>query len=120
MAKSGAAIIRSYTMYKPLKVFLLSGSLAVFLGLIPFIRFVILRIVHGDSPSGHMQSMMFGSVLFMMGIMFIVIGLVADLLGTNRKLIEEVLFRLKKQEFRENEHDKNLKSRRKKELINAE
>jgi hypothetical protein len=46
--------------------------------------------------------------------------LVADLLGTNRKLIEEVLFRLKKQEFRENEHDKNLKSRRKKELINAE
>jgi glycosyltransferase involved in cell wall biosynthesis len=117
MGKSGAAIVRSYTMYKPLKVFVLSGSLAVILGIIPFIRFLFLRITHGDSPSMHMQSMMFGAVLFMLGIMFVVIGLVADLLATNRKLIEETLFRLKKQEFRENEHDSKLKARRKKELI---
>jgi glycosyltransferase involved in cell wall biosynthesis len=120
MAKSGAAIIRSYTMYKPFKVFFLSGALGIILGLVPFVRFIALRISRGDAPSMHTESMMFGAVLFMLGIMFVVIGLVADLLATNRKLIEETLFRLKKQEFRENEHDKTLKARRNKELISAE
>jgi glycosyltransferase involved in cell wall biosynthesis len=99
MAKSGSAIIRSYTMYQPFKIFLFSGIVGILVGLIPIVRFIVLRIANGDPLSAHIQSMLFGSILFFLGVMFIVIGIVADLLSINRKLLEDSLYRMKKLEY---------------------
>jgi glycosyltransferase involved in cell wall biosynthesis len=98
--KSAAAILRSYTMYKPFKVFLLSGVISILIGLIPYVRFLYLMISRGGEPvAGHLQSLIFGAVFIMLGMMFTMIGIVADLLSTNRKLIEDALYRLKKLEY---------------------
>ncbi len=93
--KSGTAIIRSYTMYEPFKVFFVSGAIILFIGTIPFINFGYLALSAGDKIGGHLQSLLFGTVLVILGFMMIVIGLIADLLGINRKLLEDALFRLK-------------------------
>lgn len=99
MAKSMQAIMRSYTMYRPFKIFLLSGLVGMIVGLIPLVRFVVLRILFHDPLSSHLQSMLFGAVLFFLGVMFIVVGIVADLLAINRKLLEDNLYRLKRLEY---------------------
>jgi glycosyltransferase involved in cell wall biosynthesis len=103
--KSGTAIIRSYTMYHPFRFFVLGGGVAMFIGLIPYARFAVLALPGGGSPNGHLQSLIFGAVFIMLGVMFVAIGLVADLLGTNRRLIEDTLYRLKKMEYQQDSHD---------------
>jgi glycosyltransferase involved in cell wall biosynthesis len=107
IVKSGAAIIRSYTMYHPFRFFLLGGGLALLIGLIPYIRFVALAVLVGQPVNGHLQSLIFGTVFIMLGIMFVAIGLVADLLATNRRLIEDTLYRLKKLEYKQDTHTEN-------------
>jgi glycosyltransferase involved in cell wall biosynthesis len=100
MAKSGSAIIRSYTMYQPLKIFLASAAVSVTVGVIPYFRFLYWIIKHGGEPvSGHLQSLIFGAVFIFMGLMFITIGIVADLLAINRKLLEDSLYRQKRVEY---------------------
>jgi glycosyltransferase involved in cell wall biosynthesis len=99
MSKSAQAILRSYTMYQPFKVFLFSGIVGIVVGLIPILRFAFLRLAHHDPLSAHIQSMLFGTILFFLGVMFIVIGIVADLLSINRKLLEDTLYRLKRLEY---------------------
>ena len=97
--KSMAAIVRSYTMYKPFKVFLLSGLVSALIGLVPYVRYSMLVIAHNEKIAGHLQSLIFGAVFIMLGVMFMVIGVVADLLAINRKLLEDNLYHLKQIEY---------------------
>jgi glycosyltransferase involved in cell wall biosynthesis len=110
--KSGAAIVRSYTMYHPLSFFLMGGLLSISIGLVPYLRYLFLTVSHGEPIAGHLQSLIFGAVFVMLGLMFMVIGLVADLLATNRKLIEDSLYRIKKMEFRQDDHVAKLKAKK--------
>ncbi len=97
--KSMAAIVRSYTMYKPFKFFLAASVLAAIVGIIPYTRYMLMVLSHGEKIGGHMQSLIFGAVFIMLGVMFMVIGIVADLLAINRKLLEDTLYRLKEMEY---------------------
>jgi glycosyltransferase involved in cell wall biosynthesis len=99
MQKSGVAIIRSYTMHEPFKLFLLSGIIIFGIGLIPYARYLVMMLQWGEPIAGHLQSLIFGAVFMILGFMCVVIGIVADLLSINRKLIEDALYRLKKQEY---------------------
>jgi glycosyltransferase involved in cell wall biosynthesis len=97
--KSGVALIRSYAMHEPFKVFFASGSIIFGVGLIPWITFAVLSLVARSPMSGHLQSLIFGGVFMMLGFMLGIIGLIADLLAINRKLIEDTLYRIKKIEY---------------------
>jgi glycosyltransferase involved in cell wall biosynthesis len=92
-------IVRMYSMYQPLRVFFWIGTVLTALGAIPVIRFLYYYTV-GDG-AGHLQSLVLGGVLLMMGFLTYMIGLVADLIHFNRQLLEMVLARLKAQEFRQ-------------------
>jgi hypothetical protein len=48
---------------------------------------------------GHMQSLILAAILLIIGFQIILIGLVADIISFNRKLIEEILLKIKKNEF---------------------
>lgn len=90
-------IVRMYSMYQPLRVFFLIGMVLFTAGVIPVIRFLYYWwIGEGD---GHVQSLILGGVLLMMGFLTLMIGLLADLIHFNRHLLEMVLVRLKAQEF---------------------
>lgn len=99
MRHSGATIIRIYTMYRPLNVFVLVGSLLIYTGVLVGIRF--LWFTYWGKGGGHIQSVIFASILVMVGVQVVMTGLVADLIGINRKLLEDVIKRMKIKEYGE-------------------
>lgn len=88
-------IAKSYFMYQPIKVFLTPAIVLTILGLIPFIRYLILAVI-ANNPGGHLQSLIVGVVLLIAALLFGVLGIIADLIRTNRIVSEEILYRLKK------------------------
>ncbi len=94
---SATTMIRMYTMYQPLKVFFYIGCLCILVGLIPSIRFLFYYFM--GQGGGHIQSLILASILFVIGFQVLMIGLVADVISFNRKLIEETLLRVRRIEL---------------------
>ncbi len=97
---SGATIVRIYTMYEPLKVFTYIG-LAVFgTGLTISLRFMYFYFTEaGFGPERHLQSLIASAILLIVGFQVLVIGLLADVISGNRKLIEDLLYRVRSMEL---------------------
>jgi glycosyltransferase involved in cell wall biosynthesis len=87
--KSGSTMIRVYTTQEPLKVFLTAAFVFLCGSLIPFGRYLYF-ILQGDS-GGHVQSLILGVILFFIGGFLSTVGILAELINANRKLIEEIL-----------------------------
>ena len=105
LESSLTTMIRMYTMYQPLRVFFYLGCLCLLCGLIPSIRFLFYYLA--GQGGGHIQSLILAAILFVIGFQVLVIGLVADVISFNRKLIEETLLRVRRIEF--NHSSKNQK-----------
>lgn len=89
MYKSGSAITRSYLMYRPYVLFLSLASLLGFLGLIPFARYLLLTV--SGEPGDHIQSLLLGAVLITGSFLCVALGVIADLVRTNRIVTEHQL-----------------------------
>lgn len=96
LTNSAITIVRAYTLYRPLRVFVTLGLLSIVAGLIIGLRF--LYFFATGSGNGHIQSLILTAVLLIVGFQVLLIGLVADLVGFNRKIMEELLFRVRKLE----------------------
>jgi len=93
--RSAATIVRIYAMYEPLKVFSYIG-LAVFgVGLALALRFVYLYLTTFTGGGRYIQSLIFAAVLMIVGFQVLLIGLVADVMSANRKLLEDLLYRVR-------------------------
>lgn len=99
--RSGTTAVRMYAMYQPLRIFSLIGAVIAVIGMIPIIRFLYFYFFIGGS--GKIQSLVIGSALLTVGSLTFVIGLLADLVGRNRQLLEMTLERVRRLdlEFRE-------------------
>jgi glycosyltransferase involved in cell wall biosynthesis len=97
--KSMFAIVRSYAMHEPFKIFLVTGICILLIGTIPFLRYLVLLLQWAEPVAGHIQSLLIGGVFMILGFMCVVIGIIADLIAINRKLLEDALTRLKRQEY---------------------
>ena len=94
---SGATIVRIYAMYEPLKVFTYIG-LAIFSGgFLISLRFLYYYIT--GTGLGHLQSLILSAVLMIVGFQVLLIGLVADVISGNRKLLEDLLYRVRLMEL---------------------
>lgn len=91
-------IAKSYFMYQPIKIFITPAMLLVLAGLLPFFRYLVLFISEGD-PGAHIQSLILGLSLLVAGFLFAVLGILADLIRTNRAINEEALYRIKKMDY---------------------
>lgn len=94
--RSMATMLRVYTLYEPLKMFWIIGSLVFGFGFILGLRSLYFHIMQ---QGGHLQSLLLAAVLMIVGFQIAMIGLLADIIGANRRLIEEVLYRVKKIEL---------------------
>ena len=92
ITNTGATMIRSYAMYNPLKVFVMAGAGLFLLGAMPIVRFLWF-FINGEGQ-GHLQSIVIGGSLMTLGVVAIMFGAVADLIGRNRQLLEQTLERL--------------------------
>lgn len=99
---SAATMLRVYTMYEPLKMFSYLGGLLLLAGMIPGIRFVFLYVTEG--ANGHMQSLILAAILIILGFQVFVLGVIADLIGANRKLVENVLYLTRKMDEAQHQH----------------
>jgi glycosyltransferase involved in cell wall biosynthesis len=93
-----ATLVRIYALYEPLKVFMRLGSIGVLLGVILGARFLVYYMM--GTSRGLIQSLIFAAVLTIVGIQTMLIGLVADLIGGNRSLLEDTLVRVRELELR--------------------
>ncbi|HEX2813233.1 MAG TPA: glycosyltransferase family 2 protein [Sphingopyxis sp.] len=90
---TGITMARVYTTYNPLRAFVGLGLALVGCGLIPILRFLFLFAI--GEGSGHIQSLVIGGALLVLGTIIAVMGVLADLIASNRKLIEAGLVRLR-------------------------
>lgn len=95
--RSITTIIRMYTMYQPLKVFFYVGGTIFGLGVLLGLRFVYYFFT--TSHAGHIQSLILAAVLMIIGFQMLMLGLIGDIISSNRRLIEDVLYRTKKLEL---------------------
>lgn len=95
--QSLVTMVRIYSMYRPLKVFVSIGLILCLIGLTPMLRFLIFYL-QGEGD-GHIQSLILAGALFVIGFVTFLIGLVADLINFNRQLIEMTLERVRKLEL---------------------
>lgn len=105
IANSATTILRSYMMYSPLKAFFIIGAVPLSVGVVIGIRFLYFYLLH--TGAGHVQSLILAAVLMIVGFQVCLIGLVADLIGFNRKLAEDTLYRVKRLELA-SDPDRNL------------
>jgi glycosyltransferase involved in cell wall biosynthesis len=96
--KSAATIVRIYAMYEPLKVFTYIGGTIFAGGFALSVRFLYFYVT--GTGVGHLQSLILSAVLMIVGFQVVLIGLVADVISGNRKLIEDLLYRLRSLELR--------------------
>ncbi len=100
---SSATIVRAYTMYRPLRVFTVLGSILITSGLIFGGRFLYFYAI--GQGGGHIQSVILTAILLIVGFQVLLIGLLADLVSANRQILEETLFRLRNLELRAGDRD---------------
>jgi len=93
---SGAAIVRVYLMYRPLKTFLSIGIIIFFIGLFFEGRYLWFYF-HGQN-GGHIQSLLLGTTLIIVGFQIATMGFLADLIDANRRINDEILYKMKKKE----------------------
>ncbi|HWB15627.1 MAG TPA: glycosyltransferase family 2 protein [Vicinamibacterales bacterium] len=97
LKRSGATIVRIYAVYEPLKVFTYIGAVIFALGLLVSLRFLYYYFFSYEP--GKIQSLIFSAVLMIVGFQIVLIGLVADILSGTRKLLEDVLYRVRGMEL---------------------
>ena len=90
-------IIRSYAIYQPLRVFLTLATVLILAGMVPMIRFLVFYLT--DDGGGHIQSLIAGSVLLLVGFQVLILSLLASSIAWNRKMIEEILFRQRRRDY---------------------
>lgn len=94
--KSLVTIVRIFVVYKAFRFFMSVGVTAFFLGVIVGLRFLYYYATGGGA--GHVQSLILASILLGVGFQTMLTAFLADLLAVNRRLMEDVQYRVKKLE----------------------
>ena len=105
VGQSGATILRAYAMYQPLKVFSALGALITLVGALIGLRYLLF--FFGRDP-GHLQSVVLSAILVIVGFQVGLIGLIADLIAFNRKILEELLYRVRELETTESKPEPEI------------
>ena len=95
--KSMLTILRAYMMYKPLKSFTFLASIPTVIGLFIGIRYLYYMAV--GVAGGHVQSLILGCTLIIIGFLTLMIGLMADVIAANRKLLQDTQYHARRSEY---------------------
>lgn len=95
--KSMLTILRAYMMYKPLKCFTYLAVAPIAIGLLIGFRFLYYMAI--GRQGGHVQSLILACTLIIMGFLTFMIGLVADLIAANRKILQDTQYHVRKAEY---------------------
>lgn len=103
MQRSILTILRIFITYKPFRFFAIQGAISFTIGFLIGVRFLFFYF--GGQGRGHIQSLILAALLLGVGFFLMVAGVLADLIAVNRKMLEELKWRLWNIESRENPKD---------------
>lgn len=95
--KSMLTILRAYMMYKPLKCFTYLACVPTLIGFLIGSRY--LYYIATGKAGGHIQSLILGCTLIIIGFLTLMIGLVADVIAANRKLLQDTQYHARRSEY---------------------
>ena len=104
MKRSASVISRSFIMYSPLKFFSTTGIIFFLVGLGMGIYYLIDS--HFGAMNGHIQLLILLTIILLIGVICFLIGLLGDSIAANRKILEDIQYRVRKMECEMNK-DKN-------------
>jgi glycosyltransferase involved in cell wall biosynthesis len=93
VGRSAGTISRVYAMHQPLRVFNVPAAIFALVGIVLFGRFGWFYVTAGGE--GHIQSLIVGAVCLLVAMQMLMLGLLADLLRSNRVISERVLRRVR-------------------------
>jgi glycosyltransferase involved in cell wall biosynthesis len=97
--RQAAIIVRAYATYEPLKTFFYLSLPFLIASTILFIRLTVFFIRDGFVLSGHVQSLILAVMLSIVGFLVLMFGLLADRIGDSHRLMEEILYRMRRSEL---------------------
>lgn len=95
--KSILTILRALMMYKPLYCFTMVAVVPSLIGVLIGIRFMVYYFM--GQGNGHTQSLMLACTLLIIGFITFVIGMLADVIAANRKILEDTQYHVRKKEY---------------------
>ena len=104
--KSIITIVRIFVVYKPFRFFMSVGISVFSAGLLIGFRFLYYYFT--GNGTGHIQSLILSSILLGVGFQTMLTAFLADLLAVNRRLMEDVQFRIKTLEYSDKNRNKGL------------
>jgi glycosyltransferase involved in cell wall biosynthesis len=93
--RNGPVILRSYLMYRPVSTFGFAAAVTFAVGASLVGRFLYLYFLD-PTRSGHAQSLVIGVGCVILSFLMAVVAALSDLLSANRRLMEEVLRRVRR------------------------
>lgn len=93
VTRSVATIVRVFIIYRPFQFFASLAAVTFLAGFALGVRFMAFYL-SGDG-AGHVQSLLLATLLMGAGFQLFVAAFVTDLLAANRKLLEELLYRVR-------------------------
>jgi glycosyltransferase involved in cell wall biosynthesis len=103
--RSSATIVRIYAMYEPLKVFTYIGLAIIAAGVLISLRFVYTMLTQPVYGPRNIQSLILAAVFMIVGFQVLLIGLLADVISANRKLLEDLVYRVRTLELPDDRRD---------------
>lgn len=104
--KSMLTILRAFMWYKPLYCFTMVALIPSLIGLGIAVRFLIYYF--NGAGKGHVQSLILACTLLIIGFITFVIGLLADTIAANRRILEDVQYHVRKMEYDRKENSDDL------------
>jgi len=96
--RNALSILRVYARYEPLRVFATASLVVGALALAAWMPFLLDWVLNGDS-SGHIQSLILGAVLFIAAVQLMALGVIGDLLASQRVMTQRVFERVRRVEL---------------------
>lgn len=96
LRRQALTILRIFMTYKPFYFFAVPGTLAFGAGFLISLRFMYFYLT--GNGAGHVQSLILSALLMGSGLFLGIVGLVADLVSVNRKLLENLEWRVRQME----------------------
>jgi glycosyltransferase involved in cell wall biosynthesis len=88
LSRQGSVIVRIFMTYRPFRFFAAPGAISFSIGFLIGVRFLYFYIT--GSGAGHVQSLILAALLMGTGAALVTVGLIADLISVNRKLLEQL------------------------------
>ena len=95
--RNALSILRIYAQYEPLKVFFSLAAVVALVGAVAWGRFLV-AFISGDG-AGHVQSLIFGAVLFNAAVVLAALGVIGDLLYGQRIMVQRIFERVRRIEL---------------------